>query len=83
MDITEEANVKSAFDDCVKHFSYISVVVNSAGVAAPYHSILEPECNAANLKAHLNINVVGTFNVTKYAALQLVKQYKADAEKKI
>lgn len=82
MDITEEDKVREAFEDCIKHFSYISVVVNCAGVASPQYSILEPECNATMLIDHLNINVVGTFTVTKYAALQLVKQWKDDNTKK-
>lgn len=60
----------------MNHFGYISVVVNSAGVGTKYLGILDEECNSSILKSVLGINVEGTFNVTKYAALQFVKQFK-------
>lgn len=35
LDITDEKGVQEAFNHCVERFSYISAVVNSAGVGLP------------------------------------------------
>lgn len=61
--------MKNAFDDCIKTFGHIDVVINSAGIACPYLSIVDKEFNNSYLDICLKVNVIGTFIVSKYAAL--------------
>ncbi|KAL4503985.1 hypothetical protein ABPG72_022615 [Tetrahymena utriculariae] len=83
LDVTDEEGIKKAIEDCVTQFGYIDVVLNSAGVNIPaYLSITDEKFSPVHINKCFNINVVGTFNVSKYAALQMVKQQNQAQEKK-
>jgi len=64
-DITEEANVKSAFDK-VTETGGCTIVINSAGVVGP-NGINTTEVNVADFEKTCKINLTGSFLVTQYA----------------
>ncbi|MBW7889751.1 MAG: SDR family oxidoreductase [Chitinophagaceae bacterium] len=64
-DITEEANVKSAFDKVVETGG-CTIVINSAGVVGP-NGINTTEVNVADFEKTCKINLTGSFLVTQYA----------------
>ncbi|KAL4473662.1 hypothetical protein ABPG74_022526 [Tetrahymena malaccensis] len=83
LDVTDEEGIKNAIEDCVAQFGQIDVVLNSAGVNIPaYLSITDQKFSPLLINKCFNINVIGTFNVSKYAALQMVKQQNKAQEKK-
>lgn len=62
-DISDEQEVKRMVDESIKAFGKIDVLVNNAAVC--YDSLYEDK-NAKNFKKTLDVNVVGTFLVSKY-----------------
>ncbi|KAL4473660.1 hypothetical protein ABPG74_022524 [Tetrahymena malaccensis] len=82
LDVTDELGIKNCIEDCVNKFGHLDVVLNSAGIATPYQSIIDENFSFSTLNLCLNINVTGTFNVCKYAALQMVKQQNQNNDKK-
>lgn len=71
MDLTQNKNVEKAIDSTIFHFGRIDVVVNNAG----YSQIgtLE-ELTDEEVKTNFNVNVFGSLNVIRNAALHLRKQ---------
>jgi len=64
-DVSREAEVVEAFDDCAAHFGRLDIVVNNAGVAGankPTHELTEAEWDLVQ-----SINVKGVFFCTKHA----------------
>ncbi|EAR92430.1 short chain dehydrogenase reductase family protein, putative (macronuclear) [Tetrahymena thermophila SB210] len=83
LDVTDEEGIKKAIEDCAIQFGHIDAVLNSAGVNIPaYLSIIDEKFSPTHVNKCFNINVVGTFNVSKYAALQMVKQQNQAQQKK-
>ena len=82
-DVSKEESIKSMIDQTVALFKVIHIVINSAGVAWA-----EPTANPkmVHKSDHFTnvfiINVLGTFNVCKYAAQHIMKQDFIDEEKK-
>ena len=62
-DISNEEEVKSMVDETIKEFGKIDVLVNNAAVC--YDSLYEDK-SVENFKKTLDVNVVGTFLVSKY-----------------
>ena len=62
-DISKEEEVKSMVDETIKEFGKIDVLVNNAAVC--YDSLYEDK-SADNFRKTLDVNVVGTFLVSKY-----------------
>ncbi|KAL4473661.1 hypothetical protein ABPG74_022525 [Tetrahymena malaccensis] len=81
LDVTDEEGIKNAIKDCVKTFGHIDAVLNSAGIA-PLESIIGQNFSNKILAQCLSINVIGTFNVSKYAALQMAQQQNTNKEKR-
>ncbi|EAR92431.1 enoyl-(acyl carrier) reductase (macronuclear) [Tetrahymena thermophila SB210] len=81
LDVTNEEGIKKAIEDCVMTFGHIDAVLNSAGIGS-LGCITSGDCNNKALERCLNINVIGTFNVSKYAALQMAQQQKQNKERK-
>lgn len=75
VDVSSEESIKSLMEQTVAHFGAIHIVVNCAGIinATPIVSSRGVASSAEFLRV-FNINVVGTFNVSKYAAQQMMKQ---------
>jgi len=70
-DISNESDVKSLFDDVIKKFNKIDVLVNNAGIAI---DTLFCDKTAENFKKTLDVNLVGTFLVSKYFGEEMFKQ---------
>lgn len=64
-DITDETNVKAAFDKIV-HDGGCSIVVNSAGVVGP-NGINTTEVHLSDFEKTCRINLTGSFLITQYA----------------
>jgi NAD(P)-dependent dehydrogenase (short-subunit alcohol dehydrogenase family) len=75
-DVTNEDNVIKLFEFTVKKFGKISAVINSAGIisAGMIVSSKGVVVSSDEMLKVLKINVVGTFNVAKHAAKQMVSQ---------
>ena len=80
VDVTDENNVKEAIEAVVKEFGAIHVVLNSAGVLTVGKMFTRSGIVQGSDELHrvLNINVVGTFNVCKFAAKQMASQEPVD-----
>ncbi|KAL4503984.1 hypothetical protein ABPG72_022614 [Tetrahymena utriculariae] len=81
LDVTDEEGIKNSIEDCVKTFGHLDAVLNSAGIA-PLESIIDKNFSNKMIDLCLNINVIGTFNVSKYAALQMAQQQSQNKERR-
>ena len=70
-DVSNEDNIKALMAETVAKFGAIHILVNSAGVLHAGLMINSKGNTIASkdMTRVLNINVLGTFNMTKYAAL--------------
>lgn len=73
-DITSEESTRAAIDKTVEHFGGINVAVNCAGVADA-GKILSKKgpLNLGHFNKVLQVNLVGTVNIIRLAAEQMVK----------
>ncbi len=74
-DVTSETAVEEAINQTVKKFGPLHVVVNSAGIFQP-GSLMNSKGLTSNnaIQKLLQVNVIGTFNVCKYAAQKMIGQ---------
>ena len=73
--VTDEESVKQLFEFTKTQFQNVHIVVNSAGISAAGTIIYSKGVFDTNIFLNvMMINVVGTFNVSKYAALYMSKQ---------
>jgi NAD(P)-dependent dehydrogenase (short-subunit alcohol dehydrogenase family) len=75
-DVTSEAEVSSALEAAVSAFGGLHIAVNCAGVAW-VGRVLSREGEPHSLEQFetvVRVNLVGTFNVTRLAAAQMVRQ---------
>ena len=76
VDVRDEASVQAAIDATTSKFGAISLVVNCAGIA-PAKRLLDKEGNPAPLgdfQKTIDINLVGSFNVSRLVAAAMAKQ---------
>jgi len=73
--IVDEENVQALFDFTKKNYTDVHIVVNCAGIISAGTTLWSKGVLSSDemLKV-LKINVIGTFNVSKYAALHMSKQ---------
>ena len=73
--IVDEENVQALFDFTRKNYTDLHIVVNCAGVISAGTTLWSKGVLSSDemLKV-LKINVIGTFNMSKYAALHMSKQ---------
>jgi len=75
LDVTDEQQVKDAIDQTVERFGDIHLVLNSAGIAAGGPLFTNTSIQSTEtLETLYKVNVAGTFNISKYAALRMSKQ---------
>ncbi|MCC8142088.1 MAG: SDR family oxidoreductase [Lachnospiraceae bacterium] len=69
--VSNEETVEEVFDDIIRTYGRIDVLVNSAGdtMAKPAE-----ETTAEDFRRILDVNVVGLFNCCKYACLDMMKR---------
>lgn len=72
MDISSEDAVKQSIDQVVKQFGKIDIMVNSAGIVGPT-SIKITDYKTEDFDHIYNINLRGTFLMTKYAVRAMEK----------
>ena len=70
LDVADPAACREAVDEAAAALGGIDVVVNNAGIVAPTRI---PDLTAADFARMLEVNVVGTFNVTQAALPHLKK----------
>ena len=82
VDVSSEESIRNLIEKTVAAFGAIHIVLNCAGIinATPIVSSRGVATSAEFLKV-FNINVLGTFNVSKYAAQQIMKQPVLNEEK--
>lgn len=64
-DISNEENVRQMIDKIIKYFGHIDVLVNNAGIC---HDNYFLDKSAEEFKEVINVNLVGTFLVSKYVS---------------
>ena len=75
VNVTDEKQVENAIKETVSKFGPLHVVVNSAGIA--WSGVLVTSKGVLKndmFNLIMNVNVLGTFNVCKYAAQQMMSQ---------
>ncbi|HID29215.1 MAG TPA: 3-hydroxyacyl-CoA dehydrogenase [Desulfobacterales bacterium] len=73
-DVTEEESVKTAINKTMDAFGAINVAVNCAGVATPAKVLSkEGPMSISHFNQVVQINLIGTMNVIRLAAEQMVK----------
>lgn len=82
-DVTSEKDVKNAINSGISQFGAIHGSVNCAGIVV-VQKLLDREGNPADLAKFakgIEINLVGSFNVARLIAAQIVKQNNKDEDK--
>ena len=69
-DVSKEEEVKNMVSDIINKFGSIDVLVNNAGIA---NDTLPFEKNIDDFKRVLDVNLIGTYLVTKYVAKYMKK----------
>jgi len=72
VDISREEDVQKLIGDIVQQFGRLDYAVNNAGVAAP--AVGSHELTFAEMRAHIDINLLGVFNCQKFEIEQMLKQ---------
>ena len=71
-DVTDADSVQTGIDLCLTEFGLINAVVNCAGIAVVEKTIGKDGAHSlAEFEKAININVTGTFNVSRLAALAM------------
>ncbi|MCH9643666.1 MAG: SDR family NAD(P)-dependent oxidoreductase [Gammaproteobacteria bacterium] len=74
-DVADDAAVQSAVADVVKHFAAIHININCAGVATAGRVVgKEGPMALSDFQRTIEVNLIGTFNVLRCCAAQMVKQ---------
>jgi len=83
VDVTDEASVQSAIATVMQHFGAIHVCVNYAGVGSgPFKTLgREGPFPLDQFQRIVRVNLVGTFNVLRLAAEQMVKNQPVEGER--
>lgn len=80
-DVTDEAQVQAAVDLAVSTFGGLHGVVNCAGIATAERAIgREGPQPLGHFAKVVTVNLIGTFNVIRLAAAQMLKQEAAPGE---
>ena len=73
VDITDEASVQSALSEVAGRRSRLDAVINSAGIIGP-NGIKTGEVSLAEFKKTIEVNLIGSFLITKHALSHMVKR---------
>ena len=73
VDITDEASVQNALSEVAGRRSRLDAVINSAGIIGP-NGIKTGEVSLAEFKKTIEVNLIGSFLITKHALSHMVKR---------
>lgn len=74
VNVTDENEVKAAVAEVVAHFGAVHVCVNCAGIGSATKTVSRGEPHPMDLFTRIvNVNLIGTFNVLRLAAAEMVK----------
>jgi len=74
VDVTSESDVKAGLAEVMKTFGAVHVCVNCAGIGTAAKTVSRGEPHALDhFTRILNINLIGTFNVLRLAAVEMTK----------
>lgn len=74
VNVADEESVKAGIDQAFNHFGEVHICVNCAGIAPPGKTIgKKGVLPLENFRKVIDINLIGTFNVIRLAAEQMVK----------
>jgi NAD(P)-dependent dehydrogenase (short-subunit alcohol dehydrogenase family) len=80
-DVSNEAQVQAAIDFAVKEFGSLNGAVNCAGIATAERAVgREGPQPLDHFSRVITVNLIGTFNVVRLAAAQMMKQEAAPGE---
>lgn len=81
-DVTKEDEVAAAVQSAVSEFGALHVVVNCAGIAWAQRTVDKNGPHPLNVFSKvIEVNLIGTFNVIRLAAAQMVQQEPVDGER--
>ena len=73
-DVTDSSSVQAAIDFCISEFGLLNAVVNCAGIAIVEKTIGKNGVHSlAEFEKAIDINISGSFNVSRLAALAMEK----------
>ena len=72
-DVSSEEDVKNLLEQTVKVYGGVDILVNNAGI---YPSVPLMKMTPSDFRKVLDVNLIGAFLCTKYAAEQMIKQGK-------
>ena len=79
VDVADEASVKAGIDAVVEKYGRLHIAVNCAGILGPCKTLSKGELFPTQLwNRVLAVNLTGTFNVLRYAALAMTKNEPED-----
>lgn len=82
VDVTNEENVKQLFEFAKKTFGKVDAVVHCAGVVTAGAIIYSKGVASSDeMERLLKINVIGSFNVAKFAAKMMSEQPEVEGER--
>ena len=75
VDVTSEESVQAAIDQTVTNFGALHICNNYAGISSAHKTVGRDGAFPLDAyKTVINVNLIGTFNVMRLAALQMSKQ---------
>jgi len=81
-DVTSEEDVRAAVQTAVTEFGALHITVNCAGIAWAQRTVDKNGPHPLDFFAKvIQVNLIGTFNVTRLAAAQMVQQEPIDGER--
>lgn len=73
-DVTSEEEVSQAISDGIKQFGSLNTVINCAGIGVGEKVVSKDKVhNLGRFKKVIEVNLIGTFNVLRLAAEQMIK----------
>lgn len=82
VNVADESSVQQAIANTAEHFGTIDVCINYAGIASAAKTLGKNGVfPLAEFNKVLQVNLVGTFNVLRYAAEQMAKNELVDGER--
>ncbi|HLW16522.1 MAG TPA: SDR family NAD(P)-dependent oxidoreductase, partial [Actinomycetota bacterium] len=81
-DVTDEAGVQAAVQTAVDEFGGLHIAVSCAGIGWAQRTVDKNGAHSLDVfRKVIEVNLIGTFNVTRLAAAQMVQQEPIEGER--